>query len=272
MPHFKPAWVGLLALGGLLVGAMASAHAGTAFDRNKALEASQAAIGATIGDYRFTDTRNRQVTLTQFLDKPLVVSLIYTGCADICPMVSETLADAVAVARDALGADSFQIVSIGFDARNDSPNRMRSYAASHGINVKGWHFLSADAATIDALSRDLGFSFRPSPQGFDHLSQTSVIDTDGRVYRHIYGADFTAPLLVEPLKQLTYGGRIEMTSIEGLINRVRLFCTLYDPASGKYKFDYSIFIATALGALSLGGVAIVLVRSWLAHRRTIRHV
>ena len=272
MPRFNRTWAGLLAIGCLLIGTVTPTHAGKSFDRAKALEASQAALGAKIGDYRFTDTRNRQVSLTQFLDKPLVVSLVYTSCADICPMVSETLADAVAVARDALGADSFRIVTIGFDARNDSPNRMRSYAASHGINVSGWEFLSADAATIDALSRDLGFTFAPSPQGFDHLSQTSVIDTDGQVYRHIYGADFTAPLLVEPLKQLTYGGRIEMTSIEGLINRVRLFCTLYDPASGKYKFDYSIFIATALGSLSLGGVAIVLVRSWLAHRRSIRHV
>ncbi|WNJ99573.1 SCO family protein [Thalassospiraceae bacterium LMO-JJ14] len=271
MPRFRSLLTGLAVAFGSALISLTHADAGVSFDRAKALEASQASLGNIIGSYRFTDTRNQPVTLEEYMDKPLVISLVYTGCADICPMVSEALADAVSVARDALGADSFQIVTIGFDARNDSPNRMRSYAASHGINVKGWHFLSADAASIDALSRDLGFSFNPSPQGFDHLSQTTVIDTDGKVYRHIYGADFKPPLLVEPLKQLTYGGRIEMTSIEGLINRVRLFCTLYDPASGKYKFDYSIFIATALGALSLGGVAVVLVRSWLAHRRSTRH-
>ncbi len=270
MLAFKASLMWVLALSVLVL--MPPIAAAASFDRAKALEVSQASLGTKLSSYRFTDTRNQVVLLDAFMDKPLVISLVYTSCADICPMVSEALAEAVTVARDALGEDSFRIVTIGFDARSDSPNRMRSYAASHGIRVDGWHFLSADAATVDGLARDLGFSFRPSPQGFDHLSQTSVIDTDGRVYRHIYGADFTPPLLVEPLKQLTYGGRIEMTSIEGLINRVRLFCTLYDPASGKYRFDYSIFIATVLGALSLGGVAIVLVRAWLAQRKTARHV
>lgn len=249
----------------------APVSADLSFDRAEALQASQASIGNALGEYVLTDTRNRQVTLGSYLDKPLVISLIYTGCNDICPMVSETLADAVDMARDAFGKDSFSVVTIGFDARNDSPGRMRSYAASRGINVAGWTFLSADAATVDRLSRDLGFTFSPSPQGFDHLSQTSVIDTSGRVYRHIYGADFEAPLLVEPLKQLIYGGRIEMTSIEGLINRVKLFCTLYDPASGKYRFDYSIFIAIVMGSLSLSGIGLVIVRSLLAHRRGSRH-
>ncbi len=268
---FRPALTWLTVIWCLSFAAMSPALAGMSFDPAKALDVSQASLGGKIGNYRFTDTRNQSVSLEQFMDKPLVISLIYTSCSDICPMVSETLADAVEIARDALGADSFQVVTIGFDARNDSPNRMRSYAASHGIRVEGWHFLSADVATLDALARDLGFSFSASPQGFDHLSQTSVIDTDGRVYRHIYGADFSPPLLVEPLKQLTYGGRIEMTSIDGIINRVRLFCTLYDPASGKYRFDYSIFVAVVMGCLILGGVAIVLVRSWLAYRRSARH-
>lgn len=242
------------------------------FDKNQALEASQASLGNKLGAYTFTDTRNQQVDLRSFLDKPLVVSLIFTGCNDICPMVSETIADAVEVARDALGADSFRVVTIGFDSRNDNPNRMRSYAASHGINVAGWNFLSADAATIDNLSRDLGFTFRPSPQGFDHLSQTSVIDTDGRVYRHVYGADFEAPLLVEPLKQLIFGQRIEMTSVEGIINRVKLFCTIYDPASGKYRFDYSIIIVIVMGALTLSGIGFVIARSLLSQWRASRHV
>lgn len=233
-----------------------------------ALEKSQAALGNTLSSLTFLNRNNKQVRLAELMDKPLIISLIYTGCNDVCPMISEHLADAVDVARDAVGEDSFRVVSIGFDVRNDTPERMRLYAAERGINIRGWDFLSADAGTIDQLSRDLGFTFRPSPQGYDHMTQTSVIDTDGRVYRHIYGADFDAPLIVEPLKQLIYGGRIEMTSIEGLVNRIKLFCTIYDPATGSYKFDYSLFISIILGGLSMLTVGVVLTRSWLSlHRR-----
>lgn len=237
------------------------------FDVARALELSQASVGQRLSALTFTDSRRQTLRLNDLMDKPLVVSLVFTGCADICPMVSKTLANAVEVAKDTLGRDAFRVVTIGFDARNDTPERMRLFAASRGLMTDGWHFLSADAPTVDQLSRDLGFSFNPSPQGFDHMSQTSVIDTDGRVYRHIYGADFTAPLLVEPLKQLIYGGRIEMTSIEGLINRVRLYCTLYDPVSGTYRFDYSLFIAIILGGLSMGLMGTIVFRAWWGHRR-----
>ena len=237
------------------------------FDAKTALELSQAAMGNQLTDLSFKDSRREKVSLSQFMDKPLIISLVYTGCADICPTITENLAHAVDVARDALGDDAFRVVTIGFDTRNDTPERMRMYAATRGIRAKDWHFLSADGATIDQLSASLGFTFRPSPQGFDHMTQTSVIDTGGKVYRHIYGADFDAPLLVEPLKQVIYGKHTAMTSLEGLINRVRLYCTLYDPASGTYRFDYSLFISIILGGLSMTIIGVVVGRAWWRQHR-----
>jgi len=236
-------------------------------DEDEALAVSQSAIGRLVGDYAFTDRLHRSARLADFQGKPLIVSMIYTGCADICPMVSETLSDAIEVARDALGEDSFRIVTVGFDARNDTPERMRAYARSHGLAREDWRFLSADADTVDRLATDLGFLFFASPKGFDHLSQTTVVDAEGRVYRQIYGAGFETPQLVEPLKQLVFGRRADLATWSGIVNKVRLFCTIYDPASDRYKFDYSIFISIVMGSLSLGGILFVLVRGWLRNRR-----
>jgi hypothetical protein len=36
------------------------------------------------------------------------------------------------------------------------------------------------------------------------------------------------------------------TGEEGLVNRVRLFCTLDDPRTGGYRFDYSPFIGMVI--------------------------
>jgi len=240
---------------------------GDAVDEDAALAVSQSAIGRLVGDYAFTDRLHRSVRIADFQGKPLIVSMIYTGCADICPMVSETLADAIDVAREALGEDSFRIVTVGFDARNDTPERMRAYARAHGLAGEDWRFLSADADTVDRLATDLGFLFFASPKGFDHLSQTTVVDAEGRVYRQIYGAGFETPQLVEPLKQLVFGRNVDLASWSGIVNKVRLFCTIYDPASDRYKFDYSIFISIIMGSLSLGGILFVLIRGWLRHRR-----
>jgi protein SCO1 len=236
-------------------------------DKSAALRYSQAAIGRQVGDLSFTNSLNRKVTLADYRGKPLVVSLIYTCCADICPVVSETLADAVEVAREAIGDDSFRVVTVGFDARHDTPSRMRAFARSHGLDMANWEFLSTDGDTVDRLAEDIGFVFFPSTKGFDHMSQTTVLDSEGRVYRQIYGAAFETPLLVEPLKQLVFGGRIDMQSWDGIVNRVRLFCTIYDPATGRYRFDYSIFISMVMGSLTLGAIGFILVRAWLRGRR-----
>ena len=68
--------------------------------------------------------------------------------------------------------------------------------------------------------------------------------------------------VVEPLKDLIFGRAAELTSLDGLINRIRLFCTLYDSKTGRYSFDYAIFIGFGIAVLTLSGVATVLVRGW----------
>ena len=64
------------------------------------------------------------------------------------------------------------------------------------------------------------------------------------------------------LRSLVLGRTSAWASVDGLIDRIKLFCTLYDPRSGRYRFDYSLFIAIAIGLACLSGVAIFLVREW----------
>jgi len=235
----------------------------TAVDEVSALKRSEAAIGRELGNYVFRDSELNTVSLSQFRGKPLLVNLVYTGCSRACPLTIERLSRAVEVAAEAIGPDSFSVFTIGFDAAADTPQRMRAFARDHGIVESNWRFLSGDRATIDALAQDLGFSFFSSAQGFEHLAQTTVVDENGRVYRQIYGADFEPPALVEPLKDLVFGRKSDFTSLSGILNRIRLFCTLYDPASGRYTFDYSVFVGIVIGFIIFAVMGILLVRSWL---------
>ena len=60
------------------------------------------------------------------------------------------------------------------------------------------------------------------------------------------------PLVVEPLKKLVWGRNLDRSTLEGLVNTVKLFCTIYDPASGRYRFDYSLLMEIFAGVLALG--------------------
>ena len=229
-------------------------------DADRVLQASRAAIGSQPAAYAFTDTQGHRVTLADYRGKPLVVSFVYTACSQVCPTTTRFLGKAVAEARRALGADTFNVVSIGFDIPSDNPMSMRVFARQNGIDDPRWTFLTPDAGVPQPLARDFGFVWEPQSGGYEHLMQITILDGQGRVYAQVYGESFSLPMLVQPLKELALGAPVADRKADDLIERVRLLCTVYDPVTGKYRLDYRLFIEMAVGIFVLGAIAVFLVR------------
>ena len=232
------------------------------YDRKDALEVSQGAIGEVVGNQTLRNTEGQAFELDSLRGKPLVVSMIYTSCHHVCPTITKNLARAVDIASEALGEDAYSVITVGFDWAVDTPDRMRLYASERGIDVPNWHFLAGDATSVEALSEDLGFLYYPSAKGFDHLTQTTVIDAEGKVYRQIYGVDVDPPSLVEPLKELVFDTPRQAGLLEHWRDTFLLFCTVYDPNSGRYKFDYSIATTIFVGILCLAAIGTFIIREW----------
>lgn len=245
----------------------AQAPVDPAFDRAAALEASRSAVGRRLADYAFRNTDGQRVPLSRFAGRPVIFNLIYTACTDFCPVTVQSLARAVEGAQDALGPDSFTVLTVGFDTRTDHPAQMRAYAKSQGIDIPNWYFLSADAGTVLALTEQLGFAYYRAPQGFDHIAQTTIVGADGRVFRQVYGADLTVAAIVEPLKQLRYGETANLADIGNIVERIKLFCTLYDPNEDAYRFDWSFFTGIAVGLLSIAALGVFFVHAAVQHLR-----
>ena len=249
-----------------VVAGVTAGHAATDtqdLDRGAALDISQAAIGRALGEFTLRDTSGQPFALDSLRGKPLVVSMIYTSCHHICPTITRNLGDTIDVAQEALGEDSFSVVTIGFDWRVDTPERMREFATRLGMtDVPNWHFLATDARVVDELSDNLGFLFYASAKGFDHLAQATIIDGEGTIYRQVYGVDVETTAIVEPLKELVFNTPRSAGFLEHWVSTFRLFCTVYDPNSDRYRFDYSIFTAIVTGVLSLGLVLFFIVREW----------
>ena len=240
-------------------------------DAEAALRASQSAIGRSLGSHRLLDSDGRPVAIAELRGRPLVLNLVYTSCYHSCNVSTRYLAGMVAIARDALGENAFSVATIGFDSVNDTPARMADYAARQNVDEPGWLFLSGDRASIDALVGELGFTYAASPKGFDHLAQVTVVDADGVVYRQIYGDRFEPPALVEPLKELVWGLDASPGMVQGWVDNVRFFCTIYDPSTGRYRFDYSIFVGIFVGVICLGAIAWFIVRAWRESSSPLAH-
>ena len=231
------------------------------FDYDKALAFSQAAIGKSLGNYQLVNSLGATVTMDQFRGKPLVLSMIYSSCYQICPMTTRHLSQVVEKARSALGETSFTVAVIGFDTKVDTPAAMRYFADKQGIDDKDWLLLSADQTSIEALSENIGFQYFPSSNGFDHLIQATVIDAEGVIYRQVYGQVFDTPLLVDPLIELILGRTpAEQPLLANMISKIKLFCTTYDPVRDGYYFDYSLFLGMLIGGTIIALTGTVVVR------------
>lgn len=238
------------------------------YDADSAIENSQAAVGRTLEDFSLYDRQGRAVSLSQYRGRPLLISMIFTSCHHVCPAITRHLDTAVKAAREALGQDSFQVLTIGFDTAVDTPDAMRVFARKQSIDDPNWAFLSGSAETVAGLVDNIGFVYFPSPRGFDHINQVTVVDGDGLVYRQVYGAAFDLPWLVEPLKELVFNRPQPGAHIgAGLVNRIKLFCTVYDPNTGRYRFDYSLFVGIGVGALVVITLIFWLVLEYLRARR-----
>jgi protein SCO1/2 len=220
-----------------------------------------------VGDYAFRGTDGHAVRLSQWRGRPVLVNFVYTGCSQVCPTTTRFLASAVAEADRMLGPGRYVVATIGFNYPYDSPEAMAAFARAQGIDRRDWHFLSPEAGVVESVTRDLGFSYAASAGGFDHLTQVTLLDGEGRIAAQVYGENFDIPMLVGPLKALLTNSPLPAVTVASVLERVRLLCTVYDPRTGRYRLDYSIVIELLTGTSIVIAVLFFLFREWQRNRR-----
>ncbi len=243
----------------------------TSLDEKAAFEFSQGVIGKQVGDFVLLDREGRPVELARYRGKPLLVNFVYTACFQVCPTITRNLQKAVQNTVDVMGADRFNVITIGFNQPFDSPTALKDFARQYGLDLPNWEFLSPAQAIVGDLTRNFGFSYVATTAGFDHINQVTLVDAEGRIVRQVYGEKFSAEALAEPLKSLITGSPIppEVGTLTELMQRVRILCSVYDPVTGRYRTDYSLYFQFA-GFLTFVGFMIYLsINFWKNRRRSL---
>ncbi len=203
-------------------------------------------------DTEFKDENGRAVKLGEYFSKgrPVVLAFVYYECPMLCNEVLNGLTGTLkGISFDA--GKEFDVVAISFDAReNEKPdlamNKKAAYMERFGRpgSEKGWHFLTGTQASIDAVTKAAGFSYKwdEKTNQFAHAGGIMVVTPDGKMSRYFYGIDY-AP------KDVKFG---IMESAENKVGnpaeKLLLYCFHYDPASGKYGL-------AVLNVVRLGGIA-----------------
>jgi protein SCO1/2 len=258
-----------LTFGMALAGGPAQAQGVPKLDERRAVVESQAVVGQVPADFTMLDRNGQPVRLADYRGKPLLLSFIYTGCFTICPTQTRSLHEAVKGLDRMLGPSQFNVASIGFNQPFDSPQAMKAFAAQHRIDYRNWEFLSPRREQVDALTKAYGFSYIETPAGFDHIVGVTVIDAQGRIHGQVYGDKLTAEALGVPLRQLILSAPASGTvpSLEELVDRVRILCTVYDPDTGEYRYNWRLLFEIIGGsAFFLTAIVYLLRERQLARR------
>ncbi|WP_374193483.1 SCO family protein [Trinickia mobilis] len=78
--------------------------------------------------------------------RPVILTFIYTTCTTICPMISQTLGKLQSdLGRD---RDKVHIVSISIDPEEDTPARLKAYAARFEAGPEWQHYTGTVEASV----------------------------------------------------------------------------------------------------------------------------
>ncbi len=156
-------------------------------------QASQEAILQRIGPaptFNLTTQDGTQLSLQALRGKVVVVTFIYTSCADTCPLLTAKLARL----PDRLGPDvspEVFFVSITVDPERDTPDMLKRYAERHNVDLDNSAFLTGPSDEIREVARHYGIAYQRTRRGeVDHTFLTSVIDRVGTLRVQYMGVRF----------------------------------------------------------------------------------
>ena len=153
-------------------------------------------------EFALLDQDGAPFNLADLRGKVVVVTFVYTTCADTCPVLTAKMASL----QRPLAADfgpRVRFVSITVDPEVDTPTVLRAYAKAQSADPAGWSFLTGSRSAIDGVIRSYGGLAKRTDRGsVDHLFLTSLIDRQGRLRVQYLGYRFKPDDLLHDLRAL----------------------------------------------------------------------
>jgi protein SCO1 len=130
----------------------------------------------------------------------VVLTFIYTTCADTCPLLTAKMAGLQGRLGADFGARVF-FASVTVDPERDTPAVLKAYGTAHGARFDGWAFLTGTPAEIREVAKRYGVFVKKTARGdVDHTFLTSVIDGRGVLRVQYMGVRFEPTELLADIR------------------------------------------------------------------------
>lgn len=134
---------------------------------------------------------------------PQIVSMFYTSCTMVCPMIIDTMK---ATRRAAGEPADLHLLAVSFDPERDDIAALRRYAAAHKLDLRWWTLARTAPQDTRSLAALLGVQYRKLPDGeFNHSSALLLLDAEGRIVARTNIIGRTDPEFVAAVRKATGG-------------------------------------------------------------------
>ena len=133
---------------------------------------------------------------------PILVSMFYTSCRFVCPMLIETLRD-VEAKLSAEEREHLSVLLVSIDPAHDSVEVLKRTADERQLDGARWTLARTDAATVRKLAAVLGIQYRALPDGeFNHTTAVILVDAEGRIAARTTRLGGADPAFVKRVKSV----------------------------------------------------------------------
>ena len=113
--------------------------------------------------------------------KPQLLSMFYTSCPYVCPLIIDTLKKTQRALDDEERA-RLQVLLVSFDPERDTPQRLHEVFAERKLDASSWTLARTDEASVRKLAAVLDIQYRAlANRDINHSSALILLDTEGRI-------------------------------------------------------------------------------------------
>lgn len=151
-------------------------------------------------NFQLTDQNGKQVSLSQFKGKPVIVTFLYTHCPDICPLTAEHLHSTLL--KMGSDAKNVGILAVSTDPLRDDQAAATQFTEAHNMQ-NYWHFLVGSETQLAPIWSAYSVSAQQMQMSVNHSFALYVIDKQGNE-REFIGLDFKPDDFASYLEELVH--------------------------------------------------------------------
>ena len=117
--------------------------------------------------------------LDLYRGKPVLVTMFYTSCPHVCPMLISTIQFTESELSEQELA-SLRVLTISIDPERDTPGKLLETMQRHHVDANRWSMVRSSPGDLRTIAGVLGVRYKKLADGeFNHTTRIILLDREG---------------------------------------------------------------------------------------------